>query len=212
MESEGLASAAPDVGTAQQQLDFELAVLGKLPGASSVTDFPKGGVAVVKPNDLQANGVRFKLDGRLIKQTFNGDISDKVKAARVLKDRMKSDAFVGEAAVLAAEEQVRRMFSAHCAPEAMPPAELTEADLLWLSDWYDEQAEPDQVTLDQANAALASHRGTSATQILFEAQVTAAIEFKAGVTRVRTVLWLALMDLRRVFSCPSSRASPACKD
>ena len=80
--------------------------------------------------------------------------------------------------MLAAEEQVRLGHQSSPAPPAS--AELTEAELFWLSTWYDEHPEPDTITLDQAHAALASHRansgGTSASQLLFEAQVTAAIE------------------------------------
>ena len=166
--------APPSASLAQKQLDQHLAVLRLLPGATSVTDFPNGGVFALVPG-LQGNGVRLKLDGRLIKQTFNDIISDKATAARVLKDRMKDASYAGEAAVLAAEEQVRlKTQPTHERPPE--PEELSTAELQWLTNWYDEQPAPDEVTLEQANAALAKHRessgGTSATQVLFEAQVT----------------------------------------
>jgi hypothetical protein len=151
--------AAPEVGMAQLQLDIELAVLRALPGVTAVADFPAGGVATVKQNDPNKNGVRLKLHGRLVKQTFNANISDKAQAARVLKGRMNNEAFVGEAAVLAAEEQVR--LGAQPSPQTTASAELTEAELHWLSNWYDEQAEPDLITLEQANAAIARHRASS---------------------------------------------------
>ena len=167
--------APPSVDEMQQRLDFELAVLDLLPGATSVTDFPAGGVAVFRPNDSQANGVRLKLDGRLVKQTFNIDILDKVAAAVALKNKMKTQGWAGEAAVLAAENQVRRrgQHGTEAAPAAA--AELTEAEVQWLSEWYDSQLEPDSVSIEQANAALAGYRasngGSSAHQALFEAQV-----------------------------------------
>ena len=47
------AALLPAADVAQQQLDFELAVLKALPGSSSVTDFPTGGVMKCKANDLQ---------------------------------------------------------------------------------------------------------------------------------------------------------------
>ena len=166
-------AALPSADVAQQQLDFELKVLRALPGVTSVTDFPTGGVTNIKPNVPQDNGVRLKLNGRKLDQRFNSKISDKITAARVLKERMKGADFVGEAAVLAAEAQVR------LAVEAVPLSssealELTEVELQWLSDWYDSQSEPDQATLEQAAAALEAHRassgGSSITQRLFEAQ------------------------------------------
>ena len=101
---------------AQQQLDFELAVLRALPGVSSVADFPPGGVSKIKPSVPQDNGVRLKLNQRKLDQRFNSNISDKVTAARELKNRLKGAEFVGEAAVLAAEEQVR--LGAQPAPHA----------------------------------------------------------------------------------------------
>ena len=94
-------AALPSAATAQQMLDFELAVLRALPGVNSVADFPAGGIASLKLNSPNDNGVRLRLGRQLVKQTFKADISDKLQAARVLKDRMKGDSFVGEAAVLA---------------------------------------------------------------------------------------------------------------
>ena len=166
------AEVSPEAGTAQLQLEYELAVLRALPG---VADFPPGGVGKVKPNEPNSNGVRLRIDGRLIKQTFNANISDKIEAARVLKERLKDDSFFGETAVLAAELQIQLGTQpSHEASSA--PAELTDAELQWLAEWYDEQPEPDQVTMELANAALQRHRassgGSSATQVLFEAQVT----------------------------------------
>ena len=163
----------PTVAVAQKQLDFELSVLRALKqhGVTSVAEFPPGGVAVVKPNP-QDNGVRLKLNGRKLDQRFNANISDKVTAARALKERMKGEEFVGEAAVLAAEQQVRLGTVGESTEPA--PAELTDAEALWLCNWYDEQPEPDQVTLEQADGALATHRVssgcTSVTQVLFETQ------------------------------------------
>ena len=183
------AEAAPEVASAQLLLDFELAVLRALPGATSVADFPAGGVEKVKLNDPNSNGVRLKIGGRLIKQTFNANISDKIQAARVLKDRLKDDSFFGEAAVLAAEEQVRLDTQpSHQLSASSSSAELTEAELQWLAEWYDEQPEPDQVAIEQADAALQRHRassgGSSATQVLFEAQWLRA-KLTAATTRMQ---------------------------
>ena len=183
------AEAAPEVASAQLLLDFELAVLRALPGATSVADFPAGGVEKVKLNDPNSNGVRLKIGGRLIKQTFNANISDKIQAARVLKDRLKDDSFFGEAAVLAAEEQVRLDTQpSHQLSASSASAELTEAELQWLAEWYDEQPEPDQVAIEQADAALQRHRassgGSSATQVLFEAQWLRA-KLTAATTRMQ---------------------------
>ena len=118
------ASLLASADVAQQQLDFELAVLKSLPGASSVTDFPPGGVASLVPNDLQKNGVRLKVDGRLVKQTFNQNITDKVAAARALKEKIKGAQYCGAAAVLAAEDMVRTRAGPQ---QPSAPAELTEA-------------------------------------------------------------------------------------
>ena len=141
-----------------------------------MADFPPGGVGQVKVNEPNSNGVRLRVDGRLIKQTFNANISNKIKAARVLKGRLKDDSFFGEAAVLAAEQQIQ-LGSEPRHEASSAPAQLTDAELQWLAEWYDEQPEPDQVTAELADAALRRHRassgGTSATQILFEAQVHA---------------------------------------
>ena len=158
----------PSVEVMQQQLDFELRVLRGLPGATSVTDFPPGGVLETK-SDPQSNGVRLKLDGRLIKQTFNADIDNKVTAARVLLNKVKST--VGEAAVNAAVEAAQ---TGGVVQPPLAPAALTEAEEQWLADWYDSQPAPDEVSLQDANAALAGHRasvgGASTTQALMEAQ------------------------------------------
>ena len=184
-------------------LDFELAVLRALPGVNSVADFPASGIASLKLNSPNDNGVRLRLGRQLVKQTFKADISDKLQAARVLKDRMKGDSFVGEAAVLAAEEQVR------CGAQPSrqsAPAEITETELEWLSNWYDEQPEPDQVTLEQANDALQTHDraaagGTSATQVLFEAQWLQA-KLRAATTRMEKAAaevarWKAAVEERQ---------------
>ena len=131
----------------QQQLDFELAVFRALPGVTSVADFPAGGVAFVKPKKLNDTGIRLRLDGNLIKQTFNMNISDKVTAARVLKQRLKGKDFLGEAAVLAAEERVLHATKAAPQSSAEAAAQLpSEAEIEWLATWYDEQPEPDQVS------------------------------------------------------------------
>ena len=157
METEVLPVDPLPQDAAQQLLDFELAVLRALPNVNSVADFPPGGISAFKANDPNSNGVRLRLNGRMIKQTFNKDISDKVQAARVLKERMKGDDCVGKAAVLLAEEQVRLGLQAAPQPSA-PRAELTEAKLEWLSNWYDAQPEPHQVALEMADAALAQRR------------------------------------------------------
>ena len=66
---------------------------------------------------------------------------------------------------------------------------MTEAELLWLSDWYDQQPEPDQVTLEQANTALASHRassgGTSAFTALHEALEAQWLRAKLRAAEIR---------------------------
>jgi hypothetical protein len=171
-ESGHVETELPSEATAQQLLDLELRVLKLLPGVGSVADFPPGGIAAVNIGKPNENGVRLRLDGHLIKQTFNHSISDKLEAARVLKARMKGAAYVGEAAVLAAEEQA---LLGAAQPQQYAPEQLTEAELQWLSNWSDEQPNPDQISLEQANAALSNYRassgGTSTTQVLFEAQV-----------------------------------------
>ena len=89
---------------------------------------------------------------------------------------MKGESFLREAAVLAAEEQVS-LRGGLPDTQAAQTGEMTEEELQWLSIWYDEQLQPDEVTLEQATAALATHRassgGSSATQHLFDTQVCA---------------------------------------
>ena len=88
-----------DIDVLQRRLDKELAVLRLLPGVTSVTDYPAGGMATVK-SDLNKNGVRLKLDGRLINSHFNSSgVDDKLRAALALKEKVRH--LLGSAAITA---------------------------------------------------------------------------------------------------------------
>ena len=153
-----------------QQLDREIRVLTAISGVKGIYKYPKEGY---DPTDFNVNRIVVKVkDGdnrmRTVTSPCSAALPHWFHAAREAKSKVAE--IVGKSAVDAAEEQVQLGTQ----PQPAAPAEITDAELEWLSNWYDEQPEPDHITLEQANAALATHRassgGTSATQVLFEAE------------------------------------------
>ena len=63
---ETMEAEVPDAALLQRQLDTHLAVLRAVPGVTAVTDYPAGGMGAIIPNDPNKNGVRLKLNGKLI--------------------------------------------------------------------------------------------------------------------------------------------------
>ena len=63
---ETMEAEVPDAALLQRQLDTHLAMLRAVPGVTAVTDYPAGGMGAIIPNDPNKNGVRLKLNGKLI--------------------------------------------------------------------------------------------------------------------------------------------------
>ena len=161
----------------QEQLAWHVAVLRRVPGATSVIPYDrnKTGAAI----DLNKIGFYLKLDAgqgpRRINVHFNKDTRSSMLAC-VLAARKKVQDIVGEIVILEAEKQVRL----GAAADDLPPAlvELSEAEKEWLAQWFDEQLDPSAVTLEAAAAAMQTHRSstsastsTSAFLVLREAQL-----------------------------------------
>ena len=166
----------PDAALLQRQLDAQLAVLRAVPGVTAVTDYPAGGVGVIVPNDPNKNGVRFKLQGKLVNVHFNAATGIDNKVAAAAQAIKKLTEKVGEGVMREAAASVLQP-----PPEQAATASLTDAEEQWLADWYDEQPEPDQVTLAQADAALAAHRAAAGGSSLAALDVIAFLTSQANV-------------------------------
>ena len=137
--------------TANQQLEFELAVLRAVPGVIHVASYPKSGF---KPKDLKANKVVLRLetsDGSLSFVTLCGaDCASWLEAARDVNTKLSEH--LGTRVVVAAKERVRLgLGAAPVSPEpekAKPRAEARAArEALkaaraagiegWVKDWAD---------------------------------------------------------------------------
>ena len=162
----------PAVAEAAQALAEQ--VLRKISGVKAVYRYPKSGI--FNHNDLNDNRYVVKVvdaEGRTrtITTACSSELPHWLSAA--IEAKKKIAEIIGKDAIEAAEEQVR--LGAPTAPQSTEPPEMTEAEVQWLAEWHDAQPEPQNITFEQANAALAAHRatsgGTSATQVLFEAQV-----------------------------------------
>lgn len=99
--------------------------------------------------------------------------SSKIDAAIEAQRKIKE--IVGDAVMRAARSECALGGSA--SQTTRGSLYITEEEEEWLANWYDEQMEPDKVTLEQANAALIARRLTasqetrrSATEVLFESQ------------------------------------------
>ena len=195
MEVESMEVEPPDAATEQEKLEHLLALLRAVPGATSVNAYPRD---TFHASDLNRNGVRLKLDTgdgpRWINVHCNAEHPTKLAAA--LQARQKVRTAVGEAAFDAVEEQFRLGSSSMF--ESPPEVTLSAADEQWLAEWYDSQPQPDEVSLEQAAAALATHRasaaGPSATQVLFEAQWLCAKLRAASIRRDRAVAEIARLE------------------
>ncbi|KAL3894156.1 MAG: hypothetical protein SGPRY_013884, partial [Prymnesium sp.] len=137
-------------------------------------DYPAGSFI---PNALNKNGVQLKMTVQGITRNINvhcgAHRSSKIDAA--IEAQRKIEEIVGEAVMRAARSECALGGSASQATRGSP--DITEEEEEWLANWYDEQMEPEKVTLEQANAALIARRlaasqGTrrSATEVLFERQ------------------------------------------
>jgi hypothetical protein len=151
----------PGGTTANQQLEFELAVLRAVPGVSAVASYPKNGF---KPKDLNANCVMLRLqttDGvRRIDKHCGADCASWLEAARDVK-RQLSLHLGSSGVVAAAEERVRLGLGAAPVEPEPRPAELTEEDMEWLATWFDGLPDPSKATAEHAIAALTAHRAGS---------------------------------------------------
>ena len=172
--------------TANQQLEFELAVLRAVPGVLAVASYPKSGF---KPKDLNANSVMLRLqtsDGgvRRIDKHCGADCASWFEAARDVKRQLSLH--LGSSVVVAAEERVRLGLGAVPVVPEPQPAELTEEDMEWLATWFDGLPDPSKATAEQAIAALTAHRAGSRDvgAALTEAQLVRA-RFRAAELRIK---------------------------
>ena len=67
-------------------------------------------------------------------------------------------AIVGEPAIAAGQQKHQLLKSEALGPAQQPPS---ADELEWLANWFDLQPEPDAVSIDEATAALRSHRAAS---------------------------------------------------
>ena len=93
---------------------------------------------------------------KLIRRSCSAEFDSKLKVAREVKRRVAL--VVGSEVVSATEEQLRGGSHLSTSSHEPQPVPITQAKLKWLSEWIDEQPEPDLITCDQADAALASPR------------------------------------------------------
>ena len=162
----------PAATTANQQLEFELAVLRAVPGVLAAAAYPKKGF---KPSNLNDNSIKLRLetdDGvKMVAKHCGAECHSWLEAARDVRTQLTL--LVGSAAVAAAEERVR--LGAGAAPAAPPAQAVTEAESEWLAAWLDEHVDPSTVTEEQLIAALVAHRselaGRATAAKLTEAQV-----------------------------------------
>jgi hypothetical protein len=138
-----------------QLLKFEMAVLSTIPGCSGAGESNYNGpdlnkmdvhVRVLPPGETSK---------KMIRRSCSAEFDTKLKAAREVKRRVAL--VVGSEVVSAAEEQLRggSLPTASVEPQPVP---ITPSELEWLAEWIDEQMEPDLITCEQADAALASRR------------------------------------------------------
>ena len=175
----------PGGTTANQQLEFELAVLRAVPGVIAVASYPKSGF---KPKELNANCVKLRLetcDGvRRIDKHCGADCASWLEAARDVKRQLSLH--LGSSVFVAAEERVRLGLGAVPVVPEPQPAELTEEDMEWLATWFDGLPDPSKATAEQAIAALTAHRAGSRDvgAALTEAQLVRA-RFRAAELRIK---------------------------
>mmetsp|Transcript_4057 Transcript_4057/g.8500 ORF Transcript_4057/g.8500 Transcript_4057/m.8500 type:complete len:217 (-) Transcript_4057:238-888(-) len=143
-------STPPEVASYDAELQHQLQVLRSVAGASSVKDYPPGRLTSYN----QAGG------GACCK----GESQE--------PGRRRSDG--GSGSCSRRPQSWRRAAPAAHRHEACRDEAVAEEEEEWLASWYAGQEEPDKVTCQMANAALAAHRqardGRATTKKLFEAQ------------------------------------------
>ena len=137
-----------------QLLKYEMAVLSEIPGCSGAGESAYTGPDL---NKMDVH-VRVQLPGetskKLIRRSCSAEFDTKLKAAREVKRRVAL--VVGSEVVSATEEQIRGSSHSSTSSREPQPMPITPAELKWLSEWIDEQPEPDLITCEQADAALCS--------------------------------------------------------
>ena len=176
-------------------------VLKVVPGVTALTPYDRNklGAAV----DLNKIGLYLKLDTGSGPKMINVHFTEKMQSLLecALIARRKVQDKVGEAIILETERQV----SLAAAAAMLPPsfANLTEAEKEWLAQWFDGHLDPSIVTLEEAAAAMNSHRSsasastsTCAFGVLSEAQLGAP-----AMCLTRHALALRLPPSLNVCSC-----------
>ena len=159
----------------KEELEWHVAVLRLVPGATAVNTYNrnKPGASTL---DLNKIGFFLKLNAGHGPKCINVHFNEKQQSllACALAAREKVKQIVGETVILEAERQVSRRSAVR-----EPLANLSEADQEWLAGWFDEQLDPSTVTLEEASAALNTHRSSasastssSAFLVLNDAQIS----------------------------------------
>ena len=98
-----------------------------------------------------------RVDGKMKRRPGSAIFDTKLKMALDLRRQVTE--IVGAAAVNLAETLVRQAAEATTSMgTAAADSELSQTELRWLHDWFDEQLEPNMVTKEMADAALAEYR------------------------------------------------------
>ena len=183
----------------ERELQHIIAVLNATPGCTGAGESKYTG------SDINRMDVHVRVNGKMVRRSGTADFDTKLKMALEVKRKVKEE--LGREVYDAAEEILMNGGGDSSTAQAAEP-ELSADELEWLAAWVDEQAEPSEVTHEQAAAALLRHRegraGAATMARLKEAQLLLA---KARAAELR--FERAMRDLERARAALPSEAQPS---
>ena len=183
----------------ERELQHIIAVLNATPGCSGAGESKYTGP------DINRMDVHVRVNNKLVRRSGSQVFDTKLKMALEIKKKVGEE--LGREVVEAAEEKLMSGGGDCTTAQAAEP-ELSADELEWLAAWVDEQAEPSEITHEQAAAALSRHReGRAGATTMARLKATQLLLAKVRAAELR--FERAMRDLERARAALPSEAQPS---